>query len=161
MGNNFESTMTTGPTIRRGSSRQDYSTPADFITAVKFRFGQLHVDLAASNTNSKGSIWLNEQTNSLNYPWHEFIGNLWLNPPFNNIEPWARKCKEEAALGAKILFLTPASVGSNWFCNHVHRHALVLALQGRLSFDGVNPYPKDCILSCYGFGVGFDTWKWK
>lgn len=153
--------MKTGPTINRGGSKQDYSTPADFITAVSHRFGCPAFDLAASVDNKKAPGWFSKQDNSLIQEWHKIGGLLWLNPPFNNISPWAKKCDDESRLGARILLLTPASVGSNWFCNHVHRKALVLGLNGRICFDGKNGFPKDCILSCYGFGVGFDTWRWK
>ncbi len=99
--------------------------------------------------------------------WHKIPGILWLNPPFDNIAPWAKKCAEESRKGAKILFLTPASVGANWFSSHVHRLSFVLGLNGRLAFDPANPtwgYPKDCILSCFGLAggvTGFDTWAWK
>lgn len=152
--------MTTGPTINRHRSKQDYSTPKNFMDAVVKRFGPIYYDLAASPDNSKSVHFYTEEENSLNQDWHMLDGVLWLNPPFNNITPWARKCAEEADGGARILFLTPASIGSNWFCNYVHRKAMVLSLNGRLCFDGRNPFPKDCILSCYGFGVGFDIWKW-
>jgi hypothetical protein len=38
----------------------------------------------------------------------------------------------------------------------------VLALNGRITFVGQkDPYPKDTILACFGFGVsGFDIWTW-
>lgn len=155
--------MKTGASLNRGGSRQDYATPHDFVAAVEKRFGIINCDLAASKENTKGQIWLDEKINSLAQEWHKIKGNLWLNPPFDNIKPWAEKCALEATVGAKILFLTPASVGSNWFSNFVHRKALVLALNGRITFVGQkDPYPKDCILSCYNFGeIGFDTWNWK
>ncbi len=154
----------TGASFSRGSSRQDYATPADFLAAVVARFGPLYFDLAASDDNAKAKHYFTIRDNSLVQEWHKLPGLLWLNPPFDHIMPWACKCAEEAALGARILFLVPASVGSNWFNEFVHRKALVLALNGRLCFDPAHPtwgYPKDCILAGYGFGVGFDTWTWK
>jgi len=61
-----------------------------------------------------------------------------------------------------VLMLTPASIGSEWFQRYVHRKAMVLGLSPRLHFVGAaDPYPKDCMLSCFGFGVtGFDIWRW-
>ena len=40
---------------------------------------------------------------------------------------------------------------------------LRLALQGRLSFDGKAPFPKDCMLSVYGTGQRkeFEVWDWR
>lgn len=57
--------------------------------------------------------------------------------------------------------LVPASVGSRWFAEHVHGWARVLALSGRLSFDGIAPFPKDLILAVYGEPPGFDVWDWR
>jgi phage N-6-adenine-methyltransferase len=154
----------TMPRQKRGESRQDYATDRSFIDAVQARFGELSFDLAAiaDNTVVPGA-YFDEQRNSLSQSWHLISGVLWLNPPFSNIAPWARKCALEARQGARILFLTPASVGSDWFEKHVHRHAFVLALTSRLRFVGAkDPYPKDCMLSVYGQGInGFDTWKWR
>lgn len=144
--------------FNRGESRQDFETPDDFMAAVVKRFGAPEFDLAASMSNHKVPAYFAESANSLTQPWSN-LGLCWLNPPFSEIAPWAAKC---ASSGAKILFLTPASVGSNWFSNYVHGKALVLALNGRLTFKGCpTPYPKDCILSCYGFTPGFEVWKWK
>lgn len=154
----------TGAGFARGKSKQDYSTPPDFMQAVLGRFGPISFDLAASEDNAKHPSFYSIADNSLVQPWHKIPGTSWLNPPFDLIAPWAEKCAAECRLGARILFLVPASVGSNWFRDHVHRHAFVLALNGRIAFDPNNPtwgYPKDCMLAGYGFGVGFDTWTWK
>lgn len=151
----------TGAGIKRGASKQDYATPPEFMRAVVDRFGLLSFDLAASTHNTKNPNYFTEEQNSLIQRWHEIRGILWLNPPFDNISPWAEKCAEEASMGARILFLTPASIGANWFAKSVHRRALVLGLNGRISFDGIAPYPKDCMLSCYGWEPDFDVWAWK
>ena len=130
--------------------------------AIWMKFGPPAWDLAASAGNTKAPRFISEEENSLVQDWHKLAGLLFLNPPFNHIEPWACKCREESKKGARILFLTPASVGSVWFTNHVLGHAMVLALCPRLSFDGIAPYPKDCILSVYWGGIhGFDVWQWK
>lgn len=152
----------TGASLNRGGSRQDYETPSDFISAVEHRFGLISCDLAARPDNAKGPIWFDETTNSLSIDWHKTGGALWLNPPFDNIAPWAEKCAAESSKGAKILFLTPASVGSNWFAKFVFKKANVLFLNKRLQFVGAkDAYPKDCILSCFGYGEGFEIWRWK
>lgn len=156
-------TARTMPQQRPATSRQDYGTPWDFIRAAEARFGKLDVDLAARRDNAKARRFISPRRNALHVEWSvEYCGALaWLNPEFADIEPWAAKCARERKL--RILLLTPASVGSNWFVEHVHRRALVLALNPRLVFVGErDPYPKDCILSCFGFGrAGFDVWRWK
>jgi phage N-6-adenine-methyltransferase len=161
------------PAQRPGRSKQDYATPPEFIAAVlkRFRIPVFDCDLAANETNAKAEVWIGEQEDSLSVNWVSFAysrGNLWLNPPFGHIDPWAKKCSEytvsrsyPGARSGRIFFLTPASVGANWFAEHVHGRALVLALQGRLSFDGKMPYPKDCCLSVFGEKPNFEVWDWR
>jgi phage N-6-adenine-methyltransferase len=157
------------PVQKPGRSKQDYATPDDFILAVKRRWGikAFAYDLAADAENAKSRYFFCEEEDSLRQAWTKLKGDLWLNPPFANIAPWAAKCKESTRTpGRRIFFLTPASVGANWFAEHVWRHAHVLALQGRLSFDGKDPYPKDCILSLYDAedtrrGQNFEVWDWR
>lgn len=153
----------TGASFARGQSKQDYATPDDFIAAVVRRFGRLTVDLAADATNAKAPRYLDEETDSLSVDWHRYKGLLWLNPPFADVAPWARKCRVEASQGARVVLLVPAAVGSVWFATHVHGSAHVYFLSPRLSFDGKHPYPKDCVLCAYGppFGAGYSCWRWR
>jgi phage N-6-adenine-methyltransferase len=156
----------TGASLNRGRSRQDYGTPWEFIRAVVDRFGPLDHDLAASEKNAKASTFYDEASDSISKDWGRAhpTGNLWLNPPFAYIEPWANKCEFESNRRHGLIFLlTPASIGTEWFAKYVHRKALVLALSPRLTFEGTDdPYPKDLMLSVYGYGMnGFDTWRWR
>lgn len=159
------------PPQKRGSSRQDYATPENFIRAVEARFGKLDLDLAAHENNHVTPRYYGPgglHSDSLYVEW-PLQGNLWLNPPYSGITPWAKKCAHSAARPdnqAYIFFLVPASVGSNWFADYVHDKAYVLALQGRLHFDRLHPkwgYPKDCILAVYGprYRPAFTVWDWE
>lgn len=156
-----------GAQFNRGGSRQDYETPQALIVAIERRFGPITFDLAASSANAKAPLYFTEEDDSLVQNWAAHTGLHFLNPPFRHIAPWAAKCASEAALGARIAFLVPAAVGSVWFETHVHRRAMVLALQPRLCFDGKHPYPKDCVLCLFGplgevpWSPGFDLWRWK
>lgn len=163
----------TMPKQKPGNSKQDFGTPWEFIEAVEERFGKLSYDLAASKKNTKAPAFLTQQADSLSIDWHTLTnGWMWLNPPFAHIDPWARKCAREKRKGARIIFLTPASVGSNWFAKHVHGKALVIPVSPRLTFEGqppnpktgkVDPYPKDCMISVFAKDIppGFQLWRWK
>lgn len=158
--------MPTGPSINRFKSKQDYATPKDFIDAVTGCFGPIAFDLAADATNTKAARYYDKERNSLKQSWHKLSGNLWLNPEFGDIAPWARKCAAEKPLlkpESQILLLVPASVDSEWWASFVHRKALVLFLRPRLSFDGLNPYPKATALCVYNplVRVGYKLWRWK
>lgn len=157
----------TVPQQKPHKSYQAYETPWDFVHRVERRLGiaQFAVDLAASVDNKKASEWLAEDDDALNSQWHwgELLagGWGWLNPPYTDITTWAKKCDQSSLSGAKIALLVPASVGSNWYRDYVHNRAQVWALNGRISFDNVGPYPKDLILCLYGLPPGFDVWDWR
>jgi phage N-6-adenine-methyltransferase len=157
----------TGASFARGSSKQDYSTPRIFLDAVERRFGKLDFDLAATKENRVAHDFFGPDNHdprfrdSLACNWSTLGGNLWLNPPFARIAPWAAKCAEPLLPRVRIFFLVPAAVGSNWWRDFVHKKALVLFLNGRLSFDGKDGYPKDCALCVYGAPPGYECWNWR
>lgn len=155
------------PAQRPHKSRQNYATPWEFVVAVEARFGPLAFDLAAEDGTCKvrndpsayfgpGGV----ARDSLAQDWTKLEGNLWLNPPFGAIEEWARKCEESAREGRRILFLVPASVGTNWHANHIDGKARVYFLRPRLCFDGIAPFPKDLMLVFYGDEPGYECWNW-
>lgn len=150
-----------GAANHRGESKQDYATPPEFMRAVNARFGPHSFDLAAHAANTKHARYFTEADNSLIQDWHKIDGLLWLNPPFDPIAPWAAKCHAEAEKGARIAFLVPASVGSNWYRDNIHDQHRVLFLNGRICFDGKNGFPKDCMLVLFGDVPDFEVWRWK
>ena len=162
--------------MARHNSKQDYGTPRDFLDAVERRWGKLSFDLAAEAENCKASEqrsgnppkgYYDVEDDSLVCRWDVLRGVLWLNPPFGNIAPWAEKCAWEASRPSRqferVLFLVPASVGSEWFARNVFGKARVHLLVGRLCFDGKGPYPKDCLLAEYGSAQPPEIvlWRWK
>lgn len=165
------------PVQKPGKSRQDFPTPPSFLGAVANRFGAIDLDLACRPDNMVAPLGVTQELDSLTQDWSdpmywnkeanvvesgESIRVAFCNPPFADIDPWAAKCSSCQLLPRWTLLLVPASIGSNWFTNHVNGKALVLGLNPRISFDGKAPYPKDCLLACFGFGsVGFDVWRWK
>lgn len=160
----------TGASLNRGGSKQDYQTPGNFMAAVQKRFGKVIFDLAAHAGNHQHANYFTLADDSLEQNWSniddEGGGLLWLNPPFDNIRPWAAKCAlESKRVGApRIALLVPASIGSNWFAESVYPFASVYALRPRLMFVGASdPYPKDCILCIYAGESKpcFECWKWR
>lgn len=171
----------TVPAQKPHRSKQNYATPADFIAAVKARLGieQFSHDFAADGENTKAVSYFNAELNAFTFEHWEFwslygspSGPLtppscgWLNPPYTDIGPWAKRCMETGAAGGRMALLVPASVGSNWFRDYVDGHAHVLFLNGRLAFMPDKPtwlYPKDCMLVLYGNKVepGCEVWNWR
>lgn len=183
----------TMPRQKPGKSRQVWSTPWPFLDAVERRFGPITFDLAADLTNCRvrsfdaakllggGQAVLPRAfakcyygpssefgVDALAQDWRQLSGNLWLNPEYADIGPWAKKCSESAAYDSRmkraparrIFFLVPASVGSEWFAEYVFDAAHVIFPRPRLSFDGKAPYPKDTCLAVYGEKPGVSLWRW-
>lgn len=154
------------PTQKPGRSCQDYVTPPEFIRAVKCRLqiAEFDVDLAASPENAQAAVFYTEQDDALVQPWQVGSGWAWCNPPFARLEPWVEKAWIESQdHRAKIAMLVPAGVGSNWWAKWVHNKALVLLLNGRITFVGQPTcYPKDCCLLLYEFAriPTYEVWRW-
>ena len=157
----------TGASYNRGNSKQSVGTPREFIEAVEGRFGIIGFDMACSPDNCVcdhgfGPDWDNP-VDSLDAEWTFHNFNLWLNPPFANIQPWAAKCESiKDRLGLTIM-LVPASIGTNWYIDHVEGKSVVIGLSPRIKFIGhKHQYPKDLMLCVYGYGLhGHQTWRWK
>jgi len=164
--------------MKRHKSAQDLGTPWEFIYAVEHKFGKLTWDLACTLENKKAPYGLHyPEWDALNNSWHDltsikepmakFAGIyrklLWLNPPFDPITPWVRKCAEEVQLGAEIFLLAQASVDSNWFWNYVQPYATVYTLD-RITFMGQRyVYPKPLMLAhyCQSPTKELQRWRWK
>jgi hypothetical protein len=173
-----------GARISTGAnSKQDYTTPDDFMEAVVHRFGPIAFDLAARADNARSPNYFAPVTgpegplpfdpkahgmDTFDHSWakvscddrfrrnelgmHGSKGLSWLNCEFDDIPKWSSRCRNEAILGANILLLTPAAVGSNWFIDNIagpRAQADVYLLKGRISFIPGKPYNKDCMLSHY------------
>lgn len=162
--------MATMPVQKPGKSVQVVGTPRDFLSAVERAFGPMDFDLAATRENSvvggdgdshfgPGSALAND---SLLADWTQVDGNLWLNPEFANISPWAKKCAETPTGNDRTIFLFVPLSSANWACEYVHGKAHVLALNPRITFVGhTQAYPKDMMLAVYGPPAGFKAWRWK
>ena len=170
------------PEQKPGKSEQVVRTPRAFTAAVELTFGALSCDLAACADNvvhlsglehleTTYGDWFGpdnidpSRRDSLTAEWPG-EGQAWLNPPFGMIGKFAKKCARECAGGSKdmhILMLVPASVGANWYRDHVQPFADVYSV-GRMKFVGhEDVYPKDLILAHYWKpgGYKFRHWKWQ
>ncbi len=177
--------MSRMPRQQSSTSRQDYETPPELIEAVSLRFGALEVDLACGHREQttmpleglypdtrKAPIGLRwPDVDSLSVSWAEHYGDsiCWLNPPFKDCDVWAAKCAREAihfGERGRIILLTPASVGANWFTDSVWLRAQVIPLSPRITFVGeADAFPKDCMLSIFGRtpparADAFEPWRW-
>jgi phage N-6-adenine-methyltransferase len=154
------------PVQKPGRSEQAVGTPWQLMHACEMRWGKFTYDLAANDdgSNTKAPLWIGPTEDSLSVDWHKLGGLLWLNPEFGNIGPWAAKWKLEARLGARGIMLTPAAVSTEWYANHVHGEARVVAIRPRVKFIGHKQgFPKDIMLTLWGPGFNeppFSIWRY-
>lgn len=154
-------------------NNQHWGTPREFLDAVERRFGKIGIDLAAKRDNhvvpayfGPGSPFEIEDSLAPTTAWDDWIDPRelrWLNPEFADVRPWAAKCALFRG-SVTTTMLTPASVGTDWFEDHVWGKALVLLLRPRMKFVGAeDQFNRDLMLSVYGPRVapGVDLWRWK
>lgn len=166
------------PAQKPGRSKQDYSTPPEFLEAVQRRFGAIDLDLACRADNMVAPFGLTEDVDALSKDWTDLhpswvtargdvdarnkLDVAFCNPPFAQLAPWAAKCESVALLPRRTLLLVPASMGSKWWARHVLGKGMVFGIP-RLQFVGTDSlYPKDLALILYTSGVhGFGYWDWR
>lgn len=163
----------TVPKQKPHRSEQTVSTPWSLIKAIEYRFGKLQWDLAASHDNAKAPNFITQKSHnaqdnllvadSLTVDWHrlEPTGLLYLNCPFGDIAPWAKKCYEESQKGAKIFLLTPLTC-SKWHSDWIYGKAYIMALTPRITFENhTTAFPKDLQLAFFNSGIrGNEIWRW-
>lgn len=165
------------PKQKPGRSKQDYTTPNEFLDLVKerLRIDDFSIDLAADEDNAVCESFYSQEDDALldRNDWNPVPGEwAWCNPPFAHIYPWVEKANTESRSGGHIVMLVPAGVGSDWWHEQVQDKCFISFLNGRLTFGGVQPnpktgkvdaYPKDCALLFYtpwGF-KGSEVWDWR
>lgn len=169
--------MPGGAAFNRGGSSQTFATPRIFGAAVmqKLDIEAFMFDFAADANNSVATCYWDEEANALAQSHEDWLFQVvqpactgwgWLNPPFDDIDPWAAYMATLKDNGGSAAFLVPAAVGSNWWRDYVHGIAYVLFVNGRIPFDPVRPhwgYPKDCALCLYSSerDPGYEVWSWK
>ncbi len=153
----------TEPAQKPGKSKQDYGTPRVLLDAIERRFGAVGFDLAAREDNRVAPGFYSPEDDSLVQDWTlPGVGVAFLNPPFADIDPWAKKVASCRELARWTLMLVPASMGSGWWERHVLNKTMAWGIQ-RVTFAGEKtPYPKDLALIGAGFGVsGHGFWRWR
>jgi phage N-6-adenine-methyltransferase len=168
-------------TATRGDEeKQRIATPWAFIHALEQRFGvPVDFDLAADVGNTKAGLFYTAEDDALKQDWSTLQPSnrfreehpdvtywrpsklAYLNPPFANIKPWARKLAECRWLRRWTVMLVPASFSTDWFLeleDQLHRDAIP-----RIQFEGNDHlYPKDLALCVAGFGMtGDGYWDWR
>ena len=123
------------------SVNQTWGTPNAFFKYLHDEFLFVPwLDAAASKDNYKAPCYFNEEMDSLKQEW---IGNVWLNPPFGKVllPKFLLKCNEQIKNPDvdKIMCLIPARTDTKWFHDIVCKGATrIYLIKGRFNFE--SPY---------------------
>lgn len=126
-----------------GKGDPERETPRHIFDHYERQF-HLTLDVAATAKNAKCKQFYTKRQDGLKQPWH---GNVWLNPPYDNIGPWAAKAWEYSSTGEGIVVaLLPIWPGTAWYQKHaIHGH--MRQLTSRISFVGSTANaPFDCMI---------------
>lgn len=169
--------------VNRPKAPQNYRTPPELLEAVQARFGQIEFDAACTRADCVGHMGyaIDAGLDALTRDWaSDLIGSLsadgvvWCNPEWRHAGKYAAKCAAFAAAGGRVLLNTQLAPDSNWYAEHVHGKALVLALNPRVPYlnpDGTPAFVdkrgkalglnRPAMVAAYGFEqVGFEPWRW-
>lgn len=162
--------------VNRPNSPQGYRTPPELLAAVEKRFGKITFDLACTSADcvAEYGFMIDTGFDAFVEPWCRAIGDGlgWCNPPWKDAGRYARLAAES---GCRVLLNTQLAPDANWYAEHVHGKALVLALNPRVPYLNPDGTPacvdkrgkalginRPAMIAAYGFGVvGFEPWRWQ
>jgi phage N-6-adenine-methyltransferase len=132
----------TGATRNNGrynGNGRHWETPPEIFGPLdrEFRFT---LDPCCTAATAKAPHFFTEADNGLGQPWGTHV--VFMNPPYGReIYTWTRKAREEAALGATVVGLLPASTDLAWWHDDIVGHASeVRYIRGRVRFLTGGPY---------------------
>lgn len=129
---------------KRGGN-QDTRTPLEFFNKLDEQF-QFDLDPCDSLEKPKWlgieAYNLNNDQDGLELPW---FGNVFVNPPWNDIQSWIDKAEKELEKEncRFVVFLVPSRVETRWFHHILESEYLMnhIFLKSRMQFDEKdNPY---------------------
>ena len=124
------------------STRSDWRTPDELFNYLDLRFGPFEVDLAACELSAKCDLFYSKEVDSLKQDWTAHK-NMFMNPPYDNIMPWAIKAVDtisESKKGTKITVVLPNDNSTAWFSKILSGSSRVINIisdgkrTGRISF---------------------------
>ena len=123
---------------RYNGNGREWATPPELFAELDAEF-HFTLDSCATPENAKCPRYFTEAQNGLEQSWAG--ERVFMNPPYGaEVYAWTRKAREEAAAGALVVGLLPASTDLRWWHEDVVGHAEVLYIRGRVRFLTGGPY---------------------
>lgn len=124
------------------STRSNWRTPDYLFNYLDLRFGPFDIDLAACESSSKCDMFYSKEINSLAQDW-TIHKRMFLNPPYDDIMPWAIKAADtiaKAKSGTTITVVLPNDNSTAWYAKFLSGSSRVINIisdgkrSGRISF---------------------------
>lgn len=123
---------------RYNGNGREWETPPELFAELDAEFG-FTLDPCATPANAKCARFYTEEQDGLAQDWSG--ERVFMNPPYGReVYAWTRKAREEAARGALVVGLLPASTDLAWWHEDVVGHAEVRYIRGRVRFLTGGPY---------------------
>lgn len=123
---------------RYNGNGREWETPPELFAELDAEFN-FTLDPCATAANAKCARFFTEEDNGLEQDWSG--ERVFMNPPYGReVYAWTRKAREEAATGALVVGLLPASTDLAWWHEDVVDHAEVRYIRGRVRFLTGGPY---------------------
>lgn len=123
---------------RYNGNGRHWETPPEIFGPLNAEF-DFTLDPCATPATAKCSSFFTEEENGLAQPWTGH--RVFMNPPYGReVYAWTRKAREEAARGALVVGLLPASTDLAWWHDDVAGRAEIRFIRGRVRFLTGGPY---------------------
>jgi len=110
----------------------EYSTPKTIVNPLIDEF-EITTDVCASSLNHKLPNYWTKEDNSLEKEW---LGNCWMNPPFDrNLSKWVKKAYSESLInGGTKVCLIPVRSNTKWWAETV-TNGEIRFINGEVNFN--------------------------
>jgi site-specific DNA-methyltransferase (adenine-specific) len=117
---------------RYNGNGRHWGTPPEIFDPLHAEF-DFTLDPCATPETAKCELFFTEADDGLSRSWRGH--RVFMNPPYGReIYAWTRKAREEAAAGALVVGLVPASCDLAWWHDDVVGHAEIRFIRGRPRF---------------------------
>jgi len=112
---------------------EEWETPQDLYDELNKEFNFV-LDPCATKENAKCANYITKERDGLSYPWTEFDGAVFVNPPYGReVGKWIQKAKEESNKGITVVCLVYARTDTKWFHDYC-LDAEIRFIKGRIKF---------------------------
>lgn len=112
--------------------RNEWGTPDCIFQPIRQRY-KLVVDTASNALNAKLPVFF---TDALGLDWEDYClpnHGLWCNPPFSNVDPWAKKWIKTADKRT-VVAIVNSQTGAYWYHEAMEACTTMQFSRGRVGF---------------------------